>query len=244
MIEGGAALRMRGVRKDYRSLRPLRIESLDVARGQVVALMGFDQAMSEIFIDLLTGRTVPDTGSVTVLGRDTTDIADANAWLATLDRFGIVSERSVLVSELTVEQTLALSFSFVLDSLSKDITSRVADLAGQVELQQELGRQVGALSPLGRMRTRLGRAVAPEPDILVLEHPNASLSQEDARRFVDDVARVTAQRSSTRRSATRPIATVVLTADRTFAEAVAKDVLVLQPATGALKPPGWRQWFS
>src|SRR5262245_15213280 len=96
-------LRMRDVHKDYRSLRPLRVKELEMRAGQSVALLGFDQAMSEIFIDLLTGRSVPDAGEVTALGRLTTDIADADAWLGTLDRFGIVSERAVLVGELTVE---------------------------------------------------------------------------------------------------------------------------------------------
>ena len=231
-----ALLRMRGVQKDYRSLRPLRVARLEVAAHESVALLGFDQAMAEVFIDLLTGRSVPDGGEVVTLGRPTTAIADADAWLATLDRFGIVSERAVLVGELSVEQTLALSFSFGLDALSSEAKGRVGTIGREVGLGTHLDAAVGSLPPLSRVRVQLGRALASDPDILLLEHPNASLSPQDALLFAADVRRVTVN---------RPIATVVLTADRAFAEAAAADVLTLQPATGELRrQSGWKRWLG
>ena len=227
---------MHGVRKDYRSLRPLRVKRLEVAAGESVALLGFDQAMAEVFIDLLTGRSVPDEGEVVALGRPTTAIADADAWLATLDRFGIVSERAVLVGELSVEQTLALSYSFALDALSIELKGRVAAIASDVGLGTDLQAPVHALAPLSRLRLRLGRALASDPSILLLDHPSATLSTQDALVFAADVRRV---------AASRPLATVVLTADRAFAKAAAADVLTLQPATGELERlAGWKRWLG
>ena len=227
---------MEGVRKDYRSLRPLRIQQLEVTAGQSVALLGFDQAMAEIFIDLLTGRSVPDEGEVVTLGRPTTAIADADAWLATLDRFGIVSERGVLVGELSVEHTLALAFSFALDALPGDVKGRVAAIAGEVGLGPSLQALAGSLTPLSRLRLRLGRALAHEPRVLVLDHPSAPLPAADAQVFAADVRRVTAG---------KPLGTVVLTADRAFAAAAAADVLTLQPATGELRRlSGWKRWLG
>ena len=229
-------LQMRGVRKDYRSLRPLRVAHLEVAMRESVALLGFDQPMAEVFIDLLTGRSVPDEGEVVTLGRPTTAIPDADAWIATLDRFGIVSERAVLVGELSVEQTLALSFSFALDTLSSEVKGRVEAIGREVGLGTELQAPVGSLAPLSRMRLRLGRALAPDPSILLLDHPTATLSAHDASLFAADVKRVVAD---------RPLATVVLTADRAFAEAAADNVLTLQPATGELRRlSGWKRWFG
>ena len=227
---------MHEVHKDYRSLRPLRVKHLELSAGQSVALVGFDQTMSEVFIDLLTGRSVPDAGEVMALGRLTTDIADADAWLGTLDRFGIVSERAVLVGEMTVEHTLALPFSFALDALPEDVRRRVSGIAREVGLDGELTSRVGTLSPLARVRARLGRALAPGPHILLLEHPTATLSSDEAQRLAADVKRV---------AATRPLAVIVLTADRTFAESAASEVLTLQPATGELRrTSGWRRWLS
>ena len=72
--------------------------------------------------------------------------------------------------------------------------------------------------------------------MLLAEHPNATLSREDATSFASDVSRIVERRG---------LASLVLTADHAFARAVAKDVLVLEPSTGALIPhSGWRRWFS
>src|SRR5262245_26277193 len=108
-------VRLRSVSKDYRGLRPLRIESLDIHTRQIVALVGFDQVMAEVLVDLITGAIVPDAGEVVVFGQGTTDIADRDAWLSTLDRFGLLTERAVLLDRLSVEQNLALPFSLGLD---------------------------------------------------------------------------------------------------------------------------------
>ena len=172
-----ALLWMQGVSKDYRSLRPLRVARLEVAAGESVALLGFNQTMAEVFIDLLTGRCVPDEGEVVALGRPTTAIADADAWLATLDRFGIVSERAVLVGELSVEQTLALSFSFALDALSSELRERVAAIGSEVGLGTNLQAPVRSLAPLARLRVRLGRALTVRS-----KHPSAGSSERRAFR--------------------------------------------------------------
>jgi hypothetical protein len=71
--------------------------------------------------------------------------------------------------------------------------------------------------------------------VLLAEHPNASLSADDTASFAADVSRIVSSRG---------LASLVMTADRTFASAVAEEVLTLQPATGELKrSAGWRRWF-
>jgi ABC-type sulfate/molybdate transport systems ATPase subunit len=229
-------LRLRGVSKDYRSLRPLRIAELDLPAGRSIALLGFDQMMAEVFLDLITGAILPDSGEVFAFGRPTSSIGDPEAWLTTLDQFGLFTDRAVLVEQFTVEQNLALPLSVAVEDMSPDVRGRVAELAAEVGLVSELRRQAGVLAPAQRARVRLGRALALAPSVLVAEHPSATLSSEDASVLATDVSRIVAARG---------IASVVLTADHAFARAVAKEVLVLEPATGALKPASsWRRWFS
>jgi ABC-type transporter Mla maintaining outer membrane lipid asymmetry ATPase subunit MlaF len=230
-------VRVRQVTKDYRSLRPLRVESLDLHDGQTLALCGFDQMTAEILVDLITAAIVPDTGEVTVFGQPTTAIADREAWLQTLDQFGLLTERAVLVEQFTVEQNLAIPYSLSVENLSANLRERVAALAGEVGFSSlDLGRQSGVLPPLGRLRLRLGRALAINPKVLLAEHPNATLDREDAARFGADLKRIVNARG---------IAALVLTADQEFARAAADEVLVLHPATGTLKSSsGWRRWFT
>jgi ABC-type taurine transport system ATPase subunit len=113
----------------------------------------------------------------------------------------------------------------------------VRELAAEVALESaDLARSAAALSPLGRLRLRLARAVALDPRVLLAEHPNASIPAADVTRFATDYVRLVTRRG---------IASLVLTADRSFAAAVADEVLTLQPATGELKSSSrWQRWLS
>jgi ABC-type transporter Mla maintaining outer membrane lipid asymmetry ATPase subunit MlaF len=236
MPQDDVLVRLRGVSKDYRSLRPLRIAELDVPPGRSLALLGFDQVMAEVLVDLITGAILPDSGEIIAFGQPTSSIGGPDAWLTTLDLFGLLTDRAVLVEQFTVEQNLALPLSITVEEVSADVRARVAELAHEIGVTNDLQRQAGVLPPGQRARIRLGRALALAPQVLIAEHPNASLSGEDAARFAEDIARIVD---------TRGIASVIVTADQGFARAAAKEVLTLEPATGLLKPAsGWRRWLS
>jgi ABC-type lipoprotein export system ATPase subunit len=236
MEPGEPLVELRAVSKDYRGLRPLRISRLELHEGQSLALLGFDRATAEILVNLVTGAILPDAGDVRVLGRSTASITHADDWVATLDQFGLLSERAVLLDQLTVEQNLAMPLSLALDDLSDDVRARVKQLAAEVGLADtDLQKPMTALPAIALLRVRLGRALALNPRVLLAEHPNASLSREDAPTFAGDLARVVDGRR---------IALLVITADEPFARAVSRQVLTLQAATGELKRAGWRSWFS
>ena len=219
------------VSKDYRGLRPLRIASLKVEAGERVAILGLDQASAEVFVNLLTGATLPDRGEVRVFGRSTSAITDSDDWLSVVDRFGLVSPRAVLLDALTVIQNLAMPFTLEIDALSPGVRDRAAALAEEVGLPDAThNRPVGELNPGGRLRVRLGRALALDPAVVVFEHPTAELSGNDVAEVASRCRDVAVSRNT---------ATITLTADRDFGETVASRVLALQPATGRLSASGW-----
>jgi predicted ABC-type transport system involved in lysophospholipase L1 biosynthesis ATPase subunit len=230
-------LSIRDVSKDYRGLRPLRVASLDLAEGQSLALLGFDQAMAEVLVRLIMGASLPDTGEVVVFGQPTNAIADGDAWLEWLERFALLGDRTVLVDQLTAEQTIALPISFVVDEPTGEVRRSVTRVAEEVGLERQvLAQPAGALTPLARARVRLARALMSSPRLLLAEHPTASLSGDDTNRFAADVSRVVRGRRLTM---------LLLTADRGFASAAAGHVLTLQPSTGALTAAtSWRRWFN
>jgi len=236
MSSADAAVTIRNLTKDYRGLRPLRLASLDLAEGQTLALLGFDQAMAEVLVRLIMGASLPDTGEVIVFGRSTAAIEDGDAWLKGLEQFALLSDRALLVEQMTVEQTIAMPISFVVDEPTGEVRRTVQRLAEEVGLDPAvLGQPVGALPPPILARIRLARALAPEPRLLLAEHPTASLSAGETPAFAADVSRVVRRRGLT---------TLAMTADRSFALAIAREVLTLQPATGALTGSGgWRRWL-
>lgn len=203
-----------------------------------MALLGFDQAGAEALVNLIAGATLPDRGEVAVLGRATSAINDGDTWITALDAFGIISDRAVLLDQMTVEQNLAVPLSLELHDLPATVRERVASLASEVGLAGEtLPRFALEASPLDRMRLRLARALAGDPRILLAEHPNASLDPAARPVFAALLKRV---------AAARRMGLLVLTADRAFAQAVSDDVRSVNPATGELASiaRGWRSWFS
>lgn len=219
-------LDLSGVVKNYGALRPLRIERLTIAPGDRLALLGLDQPAAEVLINLLTGATLPDAGEVRVFGRSTSAIADSAEWLALLDRFGIVSERAALLEALTVIQNLAMPFSLDIEPPPPSIAQQAASLAREAGLLPPVTSQrVGDLDPVLRLRVRLGRALALDPALLLLEHPSAALSRRDVAAVAGHIHALARKRN---------LATLAITADASFAAGVADLVLTLEPATGRL----------
>jgi ABC-type transporter Mla maintaining outer membrane lipid asymmetry ATPase subunit MlaF len=219
-------LHVSGISKQYGALRPLRIEQLTLMPGEQVALLGLDQPAAEVLINLLTGASLPDTGQVHVFGRSTADIVDSTDWLATLDRFGIVTERAALLEPMTVIQNLAMPYSLDIEPPPPDIAARASGLAAEAGLPEAIwDRRIGDLNPAGLLRVRLARALALDPGLLVLEHASASVPREEAARFGKDVRTIAARRT---------LGILTITADPEFARAVASSTLTLEPATGRL----------
>src|SRR5262245_46032440 len=119
------AIQIAQVIRNYGALRPLRIVSLAVAPGERVALAGFDAGAAEVLVNLVTGASLPDQGEVRVLGRATSEIANGDDWLASLDRFGIVSPRAVLIEGATLLQNLAIPFTLEIEPVPPSIAERV-----------------------------------------------------------------------------------------------------------------------
>jgi ABC-type transporter Mla maintaining outer membrane lipid asymmetry ATPase subunit MlaF len=226
-------LELSAVIKDYRGLRPLRIDRLAVEQGEQVAMLGIDRPSAEVLINLITGATLPDRGDIRVFGRSTAAIQDSTEWMAFVDRFGLVTERAVLLDVLTVVQNLAVPFSLDIEPPGGDLRSRAVALALEVGLDEVVwDRRVADLDATSRAKIRLGRALALDPSIVLFEHPSAGIPRAEIGALGRHVRAVVERRG---------VAAVTLTADGAFASAVAERVLTLDPSTGRLAEPrgGW-----
>ena len=228
-------LTLTDVSKDYHGLRPLRIADLSVAAGEQVALMGFDQISAEVFVNLVTGATLPDRGEVRLFGRSTADITDADDWMTVVDRVGIVSRRAVLLDGLTVVQNLAMPYTLDVEPPSPEVRERAIALANDTGIRPAMfERPIAELGPADVFRARFARALALAPAVIFFEHPSAEVARTDVVALAARCREVSSKRN---------IATVVLTVDREFADASASRVLSWEPATGRLAGSGWLSRF-
>ncbi len=205
------------------------MNNLSIEAGERVALSGLDAGAAEVLVNLVTGASLPDEGDVVVADRSTASISDGDAWLAWLDRFGIVSPRAVLLDAATLLQNLAMPITLDIDPVQPDVKARVVELAREAGIDAAtLDRPIAALDAAVRMRAHLVRAVALDPSLLILEHPTAGLAAGEGKPFGEVVARVAGARN---------LATLIISEDEAFSTAAATRRLALQSATGDLKPP-------
>lgn len=229
-----SAVRLAQVVKNYGGLRPLRLADLAIATGERVALGGIDARGAEALVNLVTGAMLPDEGRIEVLGQDTAAIADGDAWLSSLDRFGIVSDRAVLLESSTLLQNLALPLTLDIDAIPADVKRRVEAVAREAGLSLDrLGVHVSAASPAERVRAQLARALVLDPRILLLEHPSATLPRGAAGPVARDLATTVSRRE---------ITALAITEDAEFAKPFASRWLTVNGATGAVTRAG-KKWF-
>jgi len=225
-------LQLSKIQKRYQTLRPLRLQQLTVAAAERVAICGVDGGAAEVLVNLVTGASLPDEGEVRVLGQVTGEIANGDEWLASLDRFGIVSPRGVLLDGASVEQNIAMVFTLQIDPVPPEVATRVAKVAADCGILDLMGT-TGEVPPEVRVRVHLARAVALQPALLILEHPTAGIAESARETFAKDLISV---------SDARGLAALIITQDEEFAKMAAHRALRLQPATGALQPVR-RGWF-
>lgn len=235
-VDTRVAIDLDGLVKDYRGLRPLRVSQLTIHAGQRVALSGLDATAAEVLVNLVNGAILPDEGQVRIFGERTNDIADETAWFASLDRFGLVTMRAVLLEGSTVRQNLALPFTIDIDTLDAETVRRTESLAAEVGLPRNMvDAPLGPLSTDWRMRVHLAKALAPEPQVLLLEHATAQMSRDAVPGFADVVREIATRRKLT---------VLAITEDPALADVVATAHFRVQGGTGALvNARGWRRWL-
>jgi putative ABC transport system ATP-binding protein len=220
-------LAMTGVHKDFQALRPLRVRELTVSAGDVMSIAGLDAPAAEIFVNLITGASLPDAGDVVLLGQNTRTIPDTVQWLKTLDAIGMVTARGILIEAFSVLQNVAMSFTLDVDPIDPRVVPQAGALAREVGIDQAaFDLPVGSVPPEVKMRVHLARSLALGPKLLIAEHASAALPRETVSSFGADLIKA---------AKARGLAVIAITADDVLARAVGGARLELVAATGELR---------
>jgi predicted ABC-type transport system involved in lysophospholipase L1 biosynthesis ATPase subunit len=222
--------------KQHGSAPPLRVQQLTLAASDRVAISGLDAAAAETLLHLITGAAVPDEGTVRVAGRDTRHIATDTEWLTSLDRFGIVTARAVLIGAMPIAANLALPITLSVDPMARETRTLVERLAGIVGLPRaRLDAAASTLTPAELVRVHLARALAPKPQMLLLEHPTSAIDDPGLSRDIGAALRRAGHGSD--------LGWLAVTDDADFARAADARRLRLRPATGQIVADTfWRRW--
>jgi predicted ABC-type transport system involved in lysophospholipase L1 biosynthesis ATPase subunit len=198
--------------KSFGEPRPLVIRELTIHASDRVALPDLNAGAAETLINLITGASLPDEGTVRVAGHDTCHISTDTDWLASLDRFGIVTARAVLIGALPVAANLALPLTLSIEPMSTETRAAVEALAGRVGLPiHRLDAKASTLTAGEQVRVHLARALAPRPELVLLEHPTAAIRDQGEQRALGEALRHATEATAT--------GWVAMTSDRVFGRA-------------------------
>ena len=160
------AVTCRQVRFSYGGTEVLRGANLDVARGELLALLGVNGAGKTSLLELLTGHRRPATGTVRLLGRD----PHRERRHLTAD-VGVMLQECGLAPDLTVAETVRLW---------QRLHDRPPTTALLTELRLDALAAVRVRQLSGGERRRLDLAVAltGDPSLLLLDEPTSGLDPE------------------------------------------------------------------
>jgi ABC-2 type transport system ATP-binding protein len=182
------AIWVRGLRKEYRSKTTggtvLAVDGLDleVAAGEVYALLGHNGAGKTTAIEILEGHRTRTSGEVKVLG---VDPADGGRGMR--DRIGVVLQSSGVEPELTVAEVLDIARSCY---RTPRATSEVIELIG---LTEKSDQRVGSLSGGQARRVALGLGIIGRPELLFLDEPTTGFDPVARRGFWDLISSLSAE---------------------------------------------------
>ncbi len=170
------AVRVRDLVKVYRDgTEANRGISLEVRRGEVVAIVGPNGAGKTTFLRQLTTELRPTAGSVSVFGVDA--VAEPERAKRAM---GITPQEAGVFDRLTVREHFELFAR--LKHLSKQSAREAAqEVIAELGLSAETGKSVGALSGGQRRRILIGLALLGRPPLLVLDEPTTGLDPSSRR---------------------------------------------------------------
>jgi sulfate transport system ATP-binding protein len=204
-------IELRGISKRFGTFQALDGVSLEIADGSLTALLGPSGSGKSTLLRVIAGLEVPDDGRVLIGGRDTTSVAPQRRGI------GFVFQHYAAFKHMTVRDNVAFGLR-VRRRPRREITARVDELLALVGLAGLADRYPAQLSGGQRQRMALARALAVEPQVLLLDEPFGALDANVRAQLRDWLRRLHEQVKVT---------TVLVTHDQEEAMEAADHIAVL-----------------
>ncbi len=168
-----------GVSKSFGDTPVLKGIDLDVAEGEFLVILGFSGTGKTTLINLMAGLEAPTRGQVTFRGAPVTGPGPER---------GVIFQSYSLMPWLTVAGNVRLAVDTVFPDLSgAEKDAKVAHYVEMVGLSHATGRRPAELSGGMRQRVNVARALAMNPDVLLLDEPLSALDALTRANLADEI---------------------------------------------------------
>jgi osmoprotectant transport system ATP-binding protein len=228
-------IRLRGVSKTYDGQRhAVRDVDLDVAEGELVALVGASGCGKTTTLKMINRLVEPSAGTITVNGRDTATVDP----VALRRSIGYVFQGVGLFPHLTIAENVA-AVPRLLGWSQAAMDERVAELLALVGLPADeyARRMPGELSGGQRQRVGVARALAARPRVMLMDEPFGALDPVTRDAMQEELAALRLALGVTIVLVTHDMSEALLLADRVVVMAAGRIERVGTPAE-LLRDPG------
>jgi phospholipid/cholesterol/gamma-HCH transport system ATP-binding protein len=204
--------------KSFGSQNVLNGISLAVKRGETLAVLGRSGTGKSVLLRLIIGLEKPDSGSILLHGQDIAGLA-LDQMGEIRKKMGFLFQHAALYDSLTVEQNVAFPLQHHKREMTKsERGDRVLQLLGEVGMEDAVAKMPSDISGGMQKRVGLARALALEPDILLLDEPTAGLDPISSGEIDDLVLKLQQEHH---------MASVVVTHDLHSAKTIADRLALL-----------------
>jgi ABC-2 type transport system ATP-binding protein len=182
-------VRLSSISKYFGSTQVLDGLDFQVLPGQVIGLLGRNGAGKSTLLECLLGLRETEGGSVTIYGEDVNALSDA-----TRARIGYVPQKSDLFEWMTPRQMLDY-FQALYPRWNAATVNGLLERWGFDQAMQD--KPISKLSGGEQQRLSIIRALGPEPDLLILDEPVASLDPLGRREFLRELIGGVVERGTT-----------------------------------------------
>ena len=167
-------------RQGDRAVVALRGISIEVPRGQFLAVMGASGSGKSTLLHLIGGLTRPDEGKVVIDGTDIGALNDRELTLFRRRNIGLVFQSFNLIPTLTAEENVSLPL--MLDRKNGQVTSdRIDELLNQLGLTGRRHHRPDAMSGGEQQRVAIGRALVSDPAVILADEPTGNLDSVNSK---------------------------------------------------------------
>jgi ribose transport system ATP-binding protein len=185
---GGPTLSMLGVTKHFEGVAAVTDVAFDVLLGEVHALLGENGAGKSTLMNIASGATAPNAGTIAFDGEAVENLTPASAQALGV---AMVHQHPALLPDMTVAENIRLAVGAEhLRRRNSDETKAMRAVLHDVHFRGHLEDRVSSLSVAQRHLLELAKAFAVSPRLLILDEPTAPLSQDSVALLFDSVRRV------------------------------------------------------
>jgi putative ABC transport system ATP-binding protein len=191
-----AWIELKNVTKRYGQQTVLDAASIDVERGQFVAVMGRSGSGKSTLLRLMGGLEAADEGVVRVDGTDLTVLTETERARRRRQGLGFVFQSFNLIPTLTVGENVELPLALN-DVAPADMQRRSRELLAELGLAHCADRFPEDISGGEQQRVAIARAVIHEPKLVLADEPTGNLDTETAHHVLELLQRTCGERNAT-----------------------------------------------